>query len=922
MTQGVRQSIIAYDRALPEIPDRDPSTEPDCYLRKVEGTDDFEVVPGRRPSKMLLVNKLRVAVGAWREAGYEGASLTTRELFHWWFEEAPGTTGNFALYWGQREAIETLAYLVEVEQIADVAALMERYAEALRSDLLQDGVTFETDMDGRRFARIPRPGQPAVRIELPPEDLARFAAKMATGSGKTLVMALVMVWSYFHARREPSSPLSTSFLVVAPNVIVFERLRVDFENCAVFRSLPLIPPGWDFDMKVILRGESTEPGGGGNLFVTNIQQLYESRSEWTPMNAVDALLGRKPTSNAATQVRSMLDRLRSLDRLMVLNDEAHHVHDDDLEWNKVLLGLHSGLSSGLAGWVDFSATPRFQDGAHFPWIVCDYPLAQAVEDQIVKAPMILDMVNKADPDHVTGAEVVEKYGEWVVAGVKRLEAHVEAFKAIPGAKPVMFVMCESIQHADRIGAWLTNGSSGFRLRANEVLVIHTDSQGEVKKGDLDKLRESARDIDRQDNPVRVVVSVMVLREGWDVRNVTVVLGLRPGTAKAKILPEQAVGRGLRLMSEVGPDRQQVLEVLGTPGFQAFVRELEGEGVCVPTQTKAPTPPITVQPVRERIAFDISIPRTSSTLCRSYRRLENFEPLELDAVFELADVARYRGLHLTPVHGTVGTTHGDLSIDRRGPPMSGDLVAAIVRKSESAAGLTASFASLYPLVRTYLAQRCFGERLDLDEEPVRIFLADLVNQEKVAGFLGKCLGRLTAKSLPLELEGAPILLSDTDPFLWRRHRTMCERTIFNYVATYNPFETAFAEFVDGCAEVLRFAALAEHFTRFWVEYLKPSGAIGRYFPDWVVVQSTQSGEVNWIIETKGRVWEGTEQKDAAIRYWCTQVTGLSGDPWCYMRVDQPVFKPDELASFADLVAVVEARNAQTDEQWLFEPGTDS
>ena len=70
--------------------------------------------------------------------------------------------------------------------------------------------------------------------------------------------------------------------------------------------------------------------------------------------------------------------------------------------------------------------------------------------------------------------------------------------------------------------------------------------------------------------------------------------------------------------------------------------------------------------------------------------------------------------------------------------------------------------------------------------------------------------------------------------------------------------------------------------------KPSGAIGRYFPDWVAIQATGDGDANWIVETKGRVWDGTDQKDAAIRYWCTQVTELTGEPWQYMRVDQPIF----------------------------------
>ncbi len=134
------------------------------------------------------------------------------------------------------------------------------------------------------------------------------------------------------------------------------------------------------------------------------------------------------------------------------------------------------------------------------------------------------------------------------------------------------------------------------------------------------------------------------------------------------------------------------------------------------------------------------------------------------------------------------------------------------------------------------------------------------------------------------------LSKTLPFHWRRQHTVLEKTIFNYVATFNPFETAFAEFLQQCKDVRRFAALAEHFTGFWVDYLKPSGAISRYFPDWVAVQKTADGDVNWIVEAKGRVWEGTEQKDAAIRYWCSQVTDLTDEPWKYMRVDQPISSP--------------------------------
>ena len=275
-------TIVSYERDFPELEDRDATERPTKYLRKVDGRDEFEVVEARRPSRMLLVNNLRRAVDAWRAADYPGASATTYDLFQYWFSGAASTTGEpFAFYWGQREAVETLAYLIEVEGVRDVQQLIASYAEIRRTTLLPEGVIFETDMDGSRLVRVPTE-KGAESIRLPQEGLPRFACKMATGSGKTMVMALSSCGPTSTLAGSPGSPLSTNFLVLAPNVIVFERLRVDFENERVFRELPLIPPGWKFDLRVILRGETSEPGGAGNLFVTNIDQLREGRGEWTP----------------------------------------------------------------------------------------------------------------------------------------------------------------------------------------------------------------------------------------------------------------------------------------------------------------------------------------------------------------------------------------------------------------------------------------------------------------------------------------------------------------------------------------------------------------------------------------------------------------------------------------------------------------
>ena len=334
------KAVIAYDKNLPEIPGRRPWEKPTSYLVKDDGaaTGWREETSGRRPSRLLLVPKIRAAVDAWRAGGYEGASEVTRRLFEYWFDEDHEVAGfgvPFRYYFCQREAIETLVWLVEISGQSDAKKLIETHATIFEKNLFTKNITFQTTMDGRRQLRRYVPELDAEGIQdLPPGELRRFAFKIATGSGKTWVVAMAIVWARFHKQRVPSSELSTNFLIVAPNVIVYQRLERDFAANRIFYELPLIPPEWRgaFSQKVILRGEASEPDPSDNLFLTNIHQLYESRDEqWTPQNAIEALLGKKPAKDLdASGQRSMLERVKSLKDLIVLNDEAHHVHDEDL----------------------------------------------------------------------------------------------------------------------------------------------------------------------------------------------------------------------------------------------------------------------------------------------------------------------------------------------------------------------------------------------------------------------------------------------------------------------------------------------------------------------------------------------------------------------------------------------------------------
>lgn len=187
MTGAVHPNVL--DLALPEIVNRDPYSPPTSHLEKT-GADSWSEVPGRRDSRTLLVNQVREAVGAWRKAAYPGATDTSRRLLDYWFGEDHllSSGAPFRYYFCQREAVETVVYLFEVEGLTDCGALVERYFKS--PDLLE--LEILKSSKGQRLIRryIPEIGKTAEQ-ELPPEGLARYAIKMATGSGKTVVMALL-----------------------------------------------------------------------------------------------------------------------------------------------------------------------------------------------------------------------------------------------------------------------------------------------------------------------------------------------------------------------------------------------------------------------------------------------------------------------------------------------------------------------------------------------------------------------------------------------------------------------------------------------------------------------------------------------------------------------------------------------------------
>jgi type III restriction enzyme len=429
---------------------------------------------------------------------------------------------------------------------------------------------------------------------------------MATGSGKTKVMALAIAWQFMNSQceaEEVAKQYASTFLLLAPNVIVMERLRTDFAGGRIFEVDPIIPRDlrafWDFDC--VLRGQGEKAHYEGTSFLTNIQQLHDRRhsddEEPDPMTAV--LGPRPPTRKLELSDFDERIGMRS-GQLMVINDEAHHTHADNSEWMKIIRRLH--LKTPIAVQLDFSATPRFPKGALFPWIISDYPLKQAIMDQIVKWPMRgVAKITEAKSQHAS-----IRYEGYLVAGVERWKEYRKALNPL-GKKPILFIMLSDTEEAEDVGAWL-RGTYPELLGAEKTLVIHTNTAGEITKADLDTARRIAREVDEDISEVGAIVSVLMLREGWDVQNVTVVVGLRPFTAKANVLPEQAIGRGLRLMfrGQRGVGYRERVDIIGNQKFLEFVDDLEKlEDMKLGTFEvgRDPVRILTVHPESARSEFD-------------------------------------------------------------------------------------------------------------------------------------------------------------------------------------------------------------------------------------------------------------------------------------------------------------------------------
>lgn len=825
------------------------------------------------------VPAIREAVKGWREKGYKGATDTSKELLKYWF--APDghmlpTGRRFSYHPFQREAIETLIYLWEVEKVRTRTQLLEKYASA-------------------------------ANLRLPQfDEFARYAVKMATGSGKTKVMSLAVAWQYLNAARSEGEDYAKTFLLIAPNVIVFERLKSDFEGGRIFRNDPIIPKHmkilWELDC--VMRGDGERAPADGMLFLTNIQQLYEhddqANGSSDEPDEMLAVLGFKPRQDLQ-ESRTFRERIAERDgTLMVVNDEAHHTHDEKSEWNSILRELHN-IRPTIAQ-LDFSATPRFQKGALFPWTVFDYPLKQAIFEGIVKRPVKgIANIQEAKSDVAS-----MRYQGFLVAGVNRWREYKEQLEPLH-KKPILFIMMNDTKEADDVGDWLRSKYPS-EFAGDNTLVIHTDTSGNVSKKDLDKARDVARDVDNPDCPVNAIVSVLMLREGWDVQNVTVVVGLRPYTSKANILPEQTIGRGLRLMfrGDSGSYRERV-DVIGNQAFINFVDDLEKiEGLKLDTFEigKDKLHIITIMPEpSERGQYDIAIPSLSPALMRKRTLAEEIEALDISQ-FKTAPLPvkpgdsaeqsfRYEGYDIL-------TLEKEFEREYQIPEAqtSGEIIGYYAKLIAANLKLPSQFAALAPKVRDFFSQTAFGRPVDLEDKQILKAMSRNAAAYVVCSVFEKALKSVLVLEVEPELLAPPRMLSTCSSFPYSRPTYAGRKTVFNLVPCDNELERAFARFLDTAPDVEAFAKLPEQFG-FAIEYVDQAANMRYYYPDFVARLDT--GE-HWLIETKGAETLEVAHKDRAAILWCENATALGDTQWHYIKVPQKELEKLQPSDFADLMAL--------------------
>ncbi|MFK2877052.1 DEAD/DEAH box helicase family protein [Rhodanobacter hydrolyticus] len=909
---------------------------------------------------------------------------TTAELLGWWFSADACQSRAFNFHAGQRQAILNT---IVAHEVLDSPNLADLYRQVCADELLKDGRLLEVEQGKHAHPK--------------------YCLKMATGTGKTWVLQALLVWQMLNrsaglAVGIDDPRFTRHFLIVAPGLIVYERLldaflgkegadgqrRFETSDVAVCREL-FVPPGYREQVEQFVRGNvctkqeiGLKATGGGMIAITNWHLLVDAEAEEEQQEAEDASLATPGMVADAAAVAydllpltpgratgnslDVLDRrwargnvlayLAGIPRLMVFNDEAHHIHElkregeaDEVEWQKSLSRIAAGKGRHFVQ-VDFSATPYNDVGGgkkkrklYFPHIVVDFDLKDAMRAGLVKSLVLdkrkeigaLPLEFKAERDENGNATLSEGQRVMLRAGLHKLrKLEADFAKLDPVRKPKMLVVCEDTKVSPLVSDFLRDQG----LEESDVLTVDSGKKEDIGEKEWARVRQQLFDVDRRAQP-RVIVSVLMLREGFDVNNICVIVPLR--SSQAQILLEQTIGRGLRLMwrepeyidskrenrerinrGEEPDSLIDILSIVEHPAFQSFYDEQLGKELVGEIRDDLESnigDQILVELRPDYQKYDFAIP----FILREAE--ETLEHMPID----IADLQPFGGMTREQLSDLVGkgdvfTSHdlqsstlfGDYRVDGAVMNVGGynEWLSRLTRRITQAlsqplpvGGKVAyhlakpytqvGSAVMATAIDDYIRSRLFREEFEpFENENWRLLMLQPVVDHVIKVF-ALALRNAEDHNTSGEIEVRHRRLSEVSRLPMRESASLeVEKCIYPrlpYPSRSGGLERTFIEWALHDASVAAFCKISEtrhDFAR--LRYVKDSGMPAFYSPDFLV----RMADAIYLVETKAQdqtSHPNVQRKRRAAAAWCERINALppelrSGLPWHYALVGESIF----------------------------------
>jgi len=918
---------------------------------------------------------------------------TTAELLAWWFGDdmvaaRGGSNGGLNFHAGQKQAILNAIVAHEVLSLGHANWTLQGLYQAAAPDAL---------LAGTRLAEVsdPKHSHPKYCFKM-----ATGTGK--TWVLQALMVWQLLNKTAASAAGVDDPRFTRHFMVVAPGLIVYERLLDAFcgklvadgngsrnfatSDMARYADL-LVPEAHREAVFAFVRGNvcakqeiGLKATGNGMVAITNWHLLAEGDASEAideqdtiatpgmalpPEQVVAAVLPLAPgrtTGNSLDVLDrryargNVLEYLAKLPELMVFNDEAHHIHEvkregetTEVEWQKSLSRIAETKGRRFVQ-VDFSATPYNDVGSgknkkkvYFPHIVTDFDLKSAMKAGLVKSLVLdrrkeigaLPLEFKAERDEQGKPALSEGQRVMLRAGLKKLRKLEADFARLdPTRHPKMLVVCEDTTVSPLVAAFLQDQEG---LNDDEVMTIDSGKKAELGEKDWAPVRERLFSVDRHATP-RVIVSVLMLREGFDVNNICVIVPLR--SSQAQILLEQTIGRGLRLMwrdpeyTDLKRENREringgqepgslidVLSIVEHPAFQSFYDDLINEGLATTTgddtDNASATGDVLTAELREGFeAFDFRLPFI----------VQETDELRDHQALDVAALPAFTHMTATELTGLLGkgdtfisqdlqsaTLFGDYRVDGAVMNVGGynDYLSRLTRRISQALSeplpkgnkIATHLAKPYLQVNTadltgwlddYIWTQLFGTAFDpLSGENWRVLLLQPVVDHITKVFAVALLDAEQTHTTG-QVEVHLRCLSEVPRLVVREaHSAPVSKCIYTYLgwpARNGGLERTFIRWAQADAHVLAFCKISENrhtFAR--LRYVKDDGLPAFYSPDFLV----RTAGAIYLVETKAQqqtIHPNVQRKLKAAVGWCERINELppehrSSLPWHYVLLGE-------------------------------------